>query len=38
MKQLNYKYDSRPKTAPLKRGMSGSKLKSNTTRPMPFED
>jgi hypothetical protein len=38
MKQLNYKYDSRPSTAPAKRGLTGSKLKNNSARPMPFED
>lgn len=38
MKQLNYKYDSRPSTAPMKRGLTGSKLKNNSSRPMPFED
>mgnify|MGYP005997481355 CR=1 FL=1 len=37
-KQLNYKYDSRPSTAPIKRGMLGSRLKNNSTRPMAFED
>ena len=38
MKQLNYKYDSRPNTAPLKRGLSGSKLKPSASRPLAFED
>uniref|UniRef100_A0A7S3H7X8 Uncharacterized protein n=2 Tax=Spumella elongata TaxID=89044 RepID=A0A7S3H7X8_9STRA len=41
-KQLNYKYDTsssgRPSTAPAKRGMTGSKFKSSTGRPMAFEE
>jgi hypothetical protein len=41
MKQLNYKYDTgaRPQTAPMKRGgMTGTKLKGSSTRPMAFEE